>query len=270
MVYVRRDELEFSVQEEGNSIDKPPYSYVALIAMAIDASPEKRMTLSQIYKFIEAKFPYYRSADPKRKHGWQNSIRHNLSLNDCFVKKARDGQSHANDRKGNFWMMVPDCQPLFDNGNYKRRRIKRQQQHYTTHGVAPQTDTNMQLNYLKSLPWAAVDPMSLFRIPYTMTGQADLAISQAASFDSLSYPGLLPQNTLLTHGLQESSVQTKNEKSNEFTSTSTEAPIYQGSMETKLPDAAVYQMTSYSSWGGLQPFTFHDPRAAPYEYPHPE
>uniref|UniRef100_A0A8R1HVV9 Fork-head domain-containing protein n=1 Tax=Caenorhabditis japonica TaxID=281687 RepID=A0A8R1HVV9_CAEJA len=76
--------------------------------------------------FIEAKFPYYRDADAKRKQGWQNSIRHNLSLNDCFVKKARDGQSCANDRKGNYWQMVPDNAPLFDNGNFKRRKAQTQ------------------------------------------------------------------------------------------------------------------------------------------------
>ncbi|VDM58519.1 unnamed protein product [Angiostrongylus costaricensis] len=109
------------VREEGTENEKPPYSYVALIAMAIEASPEKRLTLSQIYKFIDAKFPYYRSADPKRRQGWQNSIRHNLSLNDCFLKRARDGMSHANDRKGNYWTLAADCTPMFDNGNYKRR-----------------------------------------------------------------------------------------------------------------------------------------------------
>ncbi|EYC07911.1 hypothetical protein Y032_0068g199 [Ancylostoma ceylanicum] len=149
-------------REEGNENEKPPYSYVALIAMAIEASPEKRLTLSQIYKFIDAKFPYYRSADPKRRQGWQNSIRHNLSLNDCFLKRARDGMSHANDRKGNYWTLAADCTPMFDNGNYKRRRIKRTPPYAARFSSVVE---NNQLSYLRQ--WqlsrmhgaAALDPM---------------------------------------------------------------------------------------------------------------
>ncbi|OXB62946.1 hypothetical protein ASZ78_014958 [Callipepla squamata] len=105
-------------QHDGPRPARPPYSYSALIAMAIHSAPGRRRTLSQIYQYVAENFPFYK----KSKAGWQNSIRHNLSLNDCFRKVPRDEDDPG---KGNYWTLDPNCEKMFDNGNFRRRRKRR-------------------------------------------------------------------------------------------------------------------------------------------------
>ncbi|KAM9197439.1 forkhead box protein I2 [Dugong dugon] len=105
-------------QQELLRLVRPPYSYSALIAMAIQSAPLRRLTLSQIYQYVAGNFPFYKRC----KAGWQNSIRHNLSLNDCFKKVPRDEDDPG---KGNYWTLDPNCEKMFDNGNFRRKRKRR-------------------------------------------------------------------------------------------------------------------------------------------------
>ncbi|XP_019277912.2 LOW QUALITY PROTEIN: forkhead box L3 [Panthera pardus] len=116
------DDYPVGSSDEQKRLTRPAYSYIALIAMAIQQSPSGRVTLSGIYDFITRKFPYYRA----NQRAWQNSIRHNLSLNSCFVKVPRT-EGHEKG-KGNYWTLAAGCESLldlFENGNYRRRRRRR-------------------------------------------------------------------------------------------------------------------------------------------------
>ncbi|NXG87057.1 FXI1C protein, partial [Stercorarius parasiticus] len=110
--------LSLASQEELLKLVRPPYSYSALIAMAIQSAPERKLTLSHIYQYVAENFPFYK----RSKAGWQNSIRHNLCLNDCFRKVPRDEDDPG---KGNYWTLDPNCEKMFDNGNFRRKRKRR-------------------------------------------------------------------------------------------------------------------------------------------------
>ncbi|KAF7721158.1 Pre-rRNA-processing protein fhl1 [Apophysomyces ossiformis] len=117
----RREDDENDGSEERNdelynSKDvKPPYSYASLIAQAINSREDKRMTLNGIYTYITTHYPYYQMAQ----NGWQNSIRHNLSLNKAFVKVARNDTEPG---KGSFWTIDANVETQFSNGMYKRNK----------------------------------------------------------------------------------------------------------------------------------------------------
>ncbi|XP_037944710.1 fork head domain-containing protein FD5-like [Teleopsis dalmanni] len=101
--------------KESYGDQKPPFSYISLTAMAIWSSPQKMLPLSEIYRYIMEKFPYYRKNTQK----WQNSLRHNLSFNDCFIKIPRNTNKLG---KGSYWTLHPKAFGMFENGSLLRRR----------------------------------------------------------------------------------------------------------------------------------------------------
>ncbi|KAI0212033.1 Forkhead box protein Q1 [Lamellibrachia satsuma] len=95
---------------------KPPYSYIALIAMAIQDSPTKKLTLSEINEYLRKRFDFFNGDYT----GWRNSIRHNLSLNECFTKVLRDPARPWG--KDNYWTINPSSEYTFADGVFRRRR----------------------------------------------------------------------------------------------------------------------------------------------------
>ncbi|XP_031548958.1 forkhead box protein D2-like [Actinia tenebrosa] len=100
-------------------------TFVAVIAQSILSVPTKRMTLSSIYSYIANNYPHF---DKEKGPGWRNSVRHNLSSNDCFVKASR-----AENGKGHYWMIHPKDLPEFSKGNFRRPRKPRRPR--CTHGI---------------------------------------------------------------------------------------------------------------------------------------
>lgn len=92
------------VEDDGN---KPSYSYSQLIAMAILRAPNRRLTLAQIYKWISDSYSFYRRSPDG---GWQNSVRHNLSLNKAFTKQERPKDDPG---KGHYWSIQPGHEGQF-------------------------------------------------------------------------------------------------------------------------------------------------------------
>uniref|UniRef100_A0A672FDZ3 Forkhead box O6 a n=1 Tax=Salarias fasciatus TaxID=181472 RepID=A0A672FDZ3_SALFA len=90
-------------------------SYADLITRAIESTPEKRLTLSQIYDWMVRYVPYFKDkGDSNSSAGWKNSIRHNLSLHTRFIRVQNEGTG-----KSSWWMLNPDGGKM---GKAPRRR----------------------------------------------------------------------------------------------------------------------------------------------------
>lgn len=133
------------IEDDGT---KPPYSYATLIGMSILRATNRRLTLAQIYKWISDTFSYYKNSDP----GWQNSIRHNLSLNKAFVKQERPKDDPG---KGNYWAIEPGMEAQF----LKDKPLRRATMSSLPLPAAPQRDLSQPPNVTTST-WMVPPPPS--------------------------------------------------------------------------------------------------------------
>ncbi|OUM67379.1 hypothetical protein PIROE2DRAFT_20040 [Piromyces sp. E2] len=99
--------MSFDSKKGVQNTQKPPYSYAELIAQAIISVPSYKLPLNKIYEWISTNYPFYKLSET----GWQNSIRHNLSLNNSFCKVQR---AENDPGKGCYWTIVKDQRHKFE------------------------------------------------------------------------------------------------------------------------------------------------------------
>ncbi|XP_057673430.1 forkhead box protein K2 [Corythoichthys intestinalis] len=121
------NDKDASGEDSPKDDSKPPYSYAQLIVQAITLAQDKQLTLNGIYNHITKNYPYYRTADK----GWQNSIRHNLSLNRYFIKVARSQEEPG---KGSFWRIDPSSEGKLIEQAFRKRRPRGVPCFRTPHG----------------------------------------------------------------------------------------------------------------------------------------
>lgn len=127
---------------------RPPYSYMVLIQLAINSTLSKRMTLKQIYQWIENTFPYFKTAKP----GWKNSIRHNLSLHKIFVREV------STNSKSSYWTLRDDLTGIgpnsfFEFASYRSTNVPLQPCVGESDSTFPQVMPDTQPCILFSVPF---------------------------------------------------------------------------------------------------------------------
>lgn len=165
----------------GRKSEKPPYSYITLIVMAIRSSPAQQLTLSEIYQYLQNHYSFFRG----KYQGWKNSVRHNLSLNECFLKMPKGAGRPG---KGHYWRIAPGSEYIFEEGHFRRRPrgYRGRQISRNVYGYGPNNPTASNTQSLYNYGSSATATSNSSFEPYldTFTNTSTLSTSPSMVYSS--------------------------------------------------------------------------------------
>ena len=124
---IRQPQQDTSKPATNSKAGKPSESHVELISRAIMESSEQRLILADIYQYIYDNYPFFQRAP----RGWRNTVRYNLSTNECFIKKGR-----APSGRGFYWAIHPACVEDLQKGEFNRCLARQRVQYATRVGTS--------------------------------------------------------------------------------------------------------------------------------------
>ncbi len=95
-------------------VKKPKATYMELIVQALLTNPAHKMELCDVYNHMMKNHAYYRTCTVT----WKNTVRHNLSTMECFVKAGKGSN-------GYYWGIHPACVKMLQSGDYRRHEARR-------------------------------------------------------------------------------------------------------------------------------------------------
>ena len=151
-------------------------SYFALIALAIQSSPHGKMLLSEIYEWVQRNSLNVRTGD----RSWRNSVRHTLSINECFIKA---GLSETG--KGNYWTIHPACLDSFKNNDFRRLNAR------CLVKKSEQMKQELQSNLERSTDLHVENSVCHDYVPMTLTCDTGLALAKIFGSQAIFAPEIM-------------------------------------------------------------------------------
>ncbi|XP_019627058.1 PREDICTED: forkhead box protein P1-like isoform X14 [Branchiostoma belcheri] len=133
------EEIQRNHEFYKNADVRPPFTYASLIRQAIIESPEKQLTLNEIYNWFTRTFAYFR----RNAATWKNAVRYNLSVHSCFQR--------LEDSFGSYWTV--DDEEFKKRHHVKRGRPRKYPPDYE-HDEPKSGDTDKLMPEGWSLPLA--------------------------------------------------------------------------------------------------------------------